>query len=164
MREHHYALTVAWTGNLGVGTADHRAYGREHRVSAQGKPDLPGSSDPAFRGDPARWNPEELLVASLAQCHMLWFLSLAASAGIVVTGYTDRPTGTMAEEPSGAGQFTEVTLNPDVTVRDLDPRDALGANLLTTIESLHERANEMCFIARSVNFAVRHLPTTRIER
>ncbi|TQF68554.1 OsmC family peroxiredoxin [Rhodococcus spelaei] len=161
MREHHYALTVAWTGNRGVGTVDHRAYGREHRISAPAKPDVYGSSDPAFRGDPARWNPEELLVASLAQCHMLWFLSLAASAGIVVTGYTDRPTGTMAEEPSGAGQFTEVTLNPDVTVRD---RDTLGADLLAKIESLHQSANEMCFIARSVNFAVRHRPTTRIER
>ncbi|CAM3121441.1 OsmC family protein [Prescottella defluvii] len=163
MREHHYTLTVAWTGNRGVGTADHRAYDREHRVSAPAKPDLPGSSDPAFRGDPARWNPEELLVASLAQCHMLWFLSLAASAGIVVIGYTDRPVGTMAEEPSGAGQFTEVTLNPDVTVRDRNSRDVLGADLLAQIESLHQKANEMCFIARSVNFAVRHRPTTRVE-
>ncbi|WP_305091528.1 OsmC family protein [Prescottella sp. R16] len=164
MPEHHYTLTVAWTGNRGVGTADHRAYGREHRVSAPAKPDLPGSSDPAFRGDPTRWNPEELLVASLAQCHMLWFLSLAASAGIVVTGYTDRPTGTMAEEPSGAGQFTEVTLNPEVTVCDRNPSGALDADLLATIESLHQKANEMCFIARSVNFAVRHRPTTQLER
>jgi organic hydroperoxide reductase OsmC/OhrA len=164
MREHHYALTVAWTGNRGVGTADHRAYGREHLVAAPAKPDLLGSSDPSFRGDPARWNPEELLVASVAQCHMLWFLSLAASAGIVITEYTDGPTGTMVEEPGGAGQFTEVTLNPDVTVRALDPRDTLAGDLLATIESLHEKANEMCFIARSVNFEVRHRPTTRIER
>jgi len=164
MREHRYSLTVDWTGNRGAGTADHRDYGREHLVSAPTKPDLLGSSDPAFRGDPARWNPEELLVASLAQCHMLWFLSLAASAGIVVTGYTDRPTGTMAEEAGGAGQFTEVTLNPDVTVRDRGSRDVPGADLASLIESLHHRANEMCFIARSVNFAVRHLPTTRIER
>ncbi|MFG1781461.1 OsmC family protein [Rhodococcus oryzae] len=148
MREHHYELTVTWTGNHGTGTNDLRAYGREHLVTADGKPDLSGSSDPAFLGDPTRWNPEELLVAALSQCHMLWFLNLAALAGVVVTDYLDRPTGTMTEERSGAGQFAEVVLRPEVTVA--------AADMLPKLPELHSAAHEKCFIARSVNFPVHH--------
>ncbi|MFC7450391.1 OsmC family protein [Rhodococcus daqingensis] len=154
MREHQYGLTVTWTGNRGVGTADARAYGRDHVVSDPGKPDLLGSSDPSFRGDPARWNPEELLVASLSQCHMLWFLGLAAAEGVVVTDYVDRPTGTMTEESSGTGQFTEVVLRPEVTVRSED--------MVPKAEALHAVAHEKCFIARSVNFPVHHRPTALV--
>jgi organic hydroperoxide reductase OsmC/OhrA len=157
VREHRYELTVTWTGNDGPGTVDWRSYGREHVVSAAGKPDLPGTADPSFRGDPARWNPEELLVASLSQCHMLWFLALAAAAGVVVTGYVDRPTGTMAEEPGGAGQFTEVTLRPEVTLSPASAQDTLAG-----LDALHEEANRACFIARSVNFPVRHHATAQI--
>lgn len=97
MRTHHYALALTWTGHRGSGTTGPAAYDRDHVISAPGKPDLPGSSDPAFRGDPARWNPEELLLASLSQCHMLWYLGLAAAAKVVVLEYHDRPSGTMAE-------------------------------------------------------------------
>ncbi|MFE3292695.1 OsmC family protein [Rhodococcus sp. NPDC059234] len=157
MREHRYEPTVTWTGNRGQGTVGPRSYGREHIVSATSKPDLPGSSDPAFLGDSTRWNPEELLVASLSQCHMLWFLGLAAAAGVVVTDYVDHPTGTMTEEPGGAGQFAEVTLRPEVTVSSTD-------DVLDKLEALHEEANRVCFIARSVNFPVRHHATARIDR
>jgi organic hydroperoxide reductase OsmC/OhrA len=146
-----YAVSVRWTGNRGSGTSGYRDYDRDHVVSAAGKPDLPGSSDPRFRGDPARWSPEDLLVASLAQCHMLWYLHLAAVAGIVVTGYVDEASGTMALEPGGAGQFTEVVLRPRVTVAA--PALGVGAG------PLHEEAAKLCFIARSVNFPVRHEPT-----
>ncbi|WP_027501882.1 OsmC family protein [Rhodococcus sp. UNC363MFTsu5.1] len=154
MREHHYELTVTWTGNHGAGTTDPRSYGREHLVTAEGKPDLTGSSDPAFRGDPTRWNPEELLVAALSQCHMLWFLNLAALAGVVVTDYLDRPTGTMTEERGGAGQFTEVVLRPEVTVA--------AADMLPKLAELHTASHEKCFIARSVNFPVQHRPTALV--
>jgi organic hydroperoxide reductase OsmC/OhrA len=112
----------------------------------------PGSSDPAFRGDPGRYNPEELLVAALSQCHLLWFLHLAATAGVVVTGYTDRPEGTMTEHADGAGEFTEVVLRPAVTVAEPGMVDAVAG--------LHERAHRMCFIARSVSFPVHHQPST----
>ncbi|SDD35062.1 Organic hydroperoxide reductase OsmC/OhrA [Rhodococcus tukisamuensis] len=159
VREHRYDLTVTWTGNSGKGTADPRAYGRGHVVSATGKPDLPGSSDPSFRGDPSRWNPEELLVASLSQCHMLWFLGLAASAGVVVTGYVDHPTGTMTEESGGAGQFAEVTLRPEVTV---SPSAGSATDVRDRLDALHQEAHQMCFIARSVNFPVRHQARVRI--
>ncbi|GAA3147769.1 OsmC family protein [Planomonospora alba] len=145
-REHRYRLTVTWTGNRGEGTAGYRNYGREHEITAPGKAPLAGSSDPAFRGDPARWNPEELLVASLSQCHMLWYLHLCSTAGVVVTGYVDEPEGTMAEEPGGAGRFSEVVLRPTVTVAS--PEMAAEA------ERLHHEVHAYCFIARSVNFPV----------
>lgn len=151
-RTHHYAVELTWTGNTGTGTSGYRDFSRDHELAAPGKPTLPGSSDPAFRGDPSRYNPEELLVGALAQCHMLWFLHLAASAGVVVTGYTDRPEGTMAEGADGGGEFTEVVLRPAVTVTEPGMVDAAAG--------LHERANELCFIARSVNFPVRHEPST----
>ncbi|MEV7010347.1 OsmC family protein [Streptosporangium sp. NPDC051022] len=149
-KTHLYEVTVTWTGDRGTGTSGYRAYERAHDVEADGKPPIPGSSDPAFRGDPARWNPEELLVASLSQCHMLWYLHLCATEGIVVTGYTDHPRGSMIEGPDGGGRFEEVVLRPRVTLARADQAD-----LATEV---HERAHRMCFIAASVNFPVRHEP------
>jgi organic hydroperoxide reductase OsmC/OhrA len=145
-REHRYTVTVEWTGNRGTGTSGYRDFGREHIVTAAGKPEIPGSSDPAFRGDPSRWNPEELLVVSLSQCHMLWYLHLAATAGIVVTEYRDAPSGIMVETPDGSGRFSSVVLKPQITV-------ARGADLAKA-EALHHTAHEKCFIANSVNFPV----------
>jgi len=149
-RDHRYQATITWTGNLGAGTAGYRSYSRDHEVSGAGKPVLPGSSDPAFRGDPERWNPEELLVATLSQCHMLWFLHLCAENGIVVRSYTDDAEGIMAEGDDGAGEFTAVTLRPRVAIAD--PAHANRAR------ELHEEAGRVCFIARSVNFPVRCEP------
>jgi organic hydroperoxide reductase OsmC/OhrA len=153
-RTHDYTAEVRWTGNRGTGTSSYRDYDRAHDVSTPGKPTIAGSSDPAFRGDPARWNPEELLVASLAQCHMLWFLHLAAVSKVVVTGYVDRPQGTMLESDDGAGQFTRVVLKPEVTVADAAMRERTGP--------LHDQAHAKCYIARSVNFPVLHEPTVRV--
>lgn len=152
-RRHSYTLEVAWTGNVGTGTSGYRAFSRDHEVRGDGKPVLLGSSDPAFRGDPGRYNPEELLVAALAQCHLLWFLHLAATEGVVVTDYTDRPVGVMAANADGSGQFTEVVLRPTVTVAE--------AGLVERADALHEKAHAMCFIARSVNFPVRCEPAAR---
>jgi organic hydroperoxide reductase OsmC/OhrA len=145
-KQHHYKVQVVWTGNEGDGTASFRSYRRDHDLRAPGKPPIPGSSDPGFRGDPARWNPEELLVASLSACHKLWYLGLCAQAGIVVTAYEDEAEGSMVEEAGGAGQFTEVTLRPRVTI-------ATPAGI-EAARNLHAKAHEMCFIARSVNFPV----------
>jgi organic hydroperoxide reductase OsmC/OhrA len=147
-RLHRYRVQVSWTGNLGTGTSGYRDYARDHEVVAAGKPVLPGSSDPSFRGDPARYNPEELLVAALSQCHMLWLLHLAAAEGVVVTGYVDHPEGVMAEQPDGGGAFREVVLRPEVTVA--------APHMVGLVERLHTRAHALCFIARSVNFPVRH--------
>jgi organic hydroperoxide reductase OsmC/OhrA len=154
-REHRYAVTLKWTGNRGQGTASYRAYGRDHRLVVPGKPPLEGSSDPAFRGDPTRWNPEELLVASLAACHQLWYLHLCAAAGITVTTYTDEALGVMEETADGAGQFRRVLLQPRITLAPgADPAQAAA---------LHDAAHAMCFIARSVNFPVAHEPEILVE-
>jgi organic hydroperoxide reductase OsmC/OhrA len=147
-KEHRYLLDMKWTGNLGRGTADYRAYSRNHEVGGAGKTAwIAGSSDASFRGDPSRYNPEELLVAALSTCHMLWFLHLCSDAGIVVTEYSDKPAGTMVEHEDGAGEFTEVVLRPNVVIAD--------SSREVELEAIHHRSHELCFIARSVNFPVR---------
>ncbi|HEY2670904.1 MAG TPA: OsmC family protein [Rugosimonospora sp.] len=153
-RTHSYELTVTWTGNRGTGTSGYRAYGRGNEVTAPGLPMLPGSSDPTFRGERDRWNPEQLLVAALAQCHLLSYLHACVNAGVVVVGYTDTPLGKMVETPDGGGHFTEVVLRPQVTVATADMADRAAG--------LHEIAHELCFIANSVNFPVLHRPVTLI--
>jgi organic hydroperoxide reductase OsmC/OhrA len=146
MKEHNYSIQVRWTGNRGTGTSGYRDYDRAHEIMTEDKPVIPGSSDPKFRGDRTRYNPEELLVAALSSCHMLWYLHLCAEAGIVVTDYADRAGGIMVEGADGGGRFSEVTLRPRVTIRSGDPSLA---------QQLHEKAHQLCFIANSVNFPVR---------
>jgi organic hydroperoxide reductase OsmC/OhrA len=149
-RDHTYTVTVTWTGNTGSGTSAYRAYGRAHEIGAQGKPSIPGSSDPAFRGDPARYNPEEMLVGSLSSCHMLWYLHLASEAGIAVQAYQDIAEGVMIEDAGGGGRFQEVVLQPEITVPP-------GTDLVQA-DTLHKLAHARCFIANSVNFPVRCEP------
>lgn len=154
MTTHAYEIEMTWTGNTGTGTSSRRAYSRNHVVAAAGPALLLGSSDPAFRGDATRWNPEQLYLASIAQCHMLWYLDLAARAGVVVTAYEDRPTGIMIEDASG-GQFESVTLHPTVTITAAsDPAAAA---------ELHDRVGEFCFIARSINTPIHHEVVVHIE-
>ncbi|MGA7540200.1 MAG: OsmC family protein [Steroidobacteraceae bacterium] len=144
--QHQYAVSIAWTGNEGTGTQSYAGYRRDHEITAAGKPPIPGSSDPTFRGDRARYNPEELLVASLSGCHMLWYLHLCAISGIVVLEYQDEASGLLQEESDGGGAFVRVVLKPRVTLaKGSDPERALA---------LHEKAHHLCFIARSVAFPV----------
>ena len=150
--DHHYALTVEWTGNRGTGTSGYREFGRDHLIRAEGNPPIEGSSDRAFFGDADRWNPEELLVAALAQCHMLSYLYVAQQNGVIVTAYTDSATGTMTSEPDGSGHFTSVTLHPEVTITD--------AAQIELAQGLHGEAARLCFIAASVNFPIGHEPVT----
>ncbi|MFC5338753.1 OsmC family protein [Leucobacter denitrificans] len=151
--EHEYRVEVEWVGNRGTGTSGYREYGRELLIRAEGKAELEGSADPTFHGDRDRWNPEELLVTALAQCHMLSYLHMAVKAGVVVTAYRDEATGTMKQEGLG-GAFTEVTLHPVVTVQDASMVDAAMA--------AHAEAYKVCFIARSVNFPVHHEPVIEV--
>jgi organic hydroperoxide reductase OsmC/OhrA len=147
MATHRFAITNRWTGNLGSGTSGYTAYSRNHEVSGAGKVAvIPGCSDPAFRGDGTRYNPEELLVASLSTCHMLWLLHLCADAGIAITEYVDDASGEMAIHGDGGGEFVGVTLRPRMTITD--------AGRVGEAMELHHRAHELCFIARSVKFAV----------
>jgi organic hydroperoxide reductase OsmC/OhrA len=151
VKRHYYTTNVAWTGNTGTGTSTHHSYRRDHEITAPGKAvSIPGSSDPHFRGDHSRYNPEELLVASLSTCHMLWMLHLCAVAGIVVTGYSDVAEGTMNENADGSGEFESVTLHPNITITD--------ATRIDESIALNHRVHEFCFIARSVKFPVSHEP------
>lgn len=154
MKAHHYKVNITWTGNRGKGTASYTSYERAHIITAGNKPVIPGSSDPAFRGDTSRYNPEELLVASLSSCHMLWFLHLCSVAGVQVVEYVDDATGVMEETADGGGRFTEVTLFPIITVAN--------EGMVAVADALHEKANALCFIANSCNFPVHHKPIYKI--
>lgn len=149
---HRYAVELEWTGNRGTGTSAYKAYGRDHVVTAEGKHHIEGSSDRVFFGDRDRWNPEEMLLSALSQCHMLSYLHVATNHGVVVVGYTDAATGVMEETGGGGGHFTSVTLRPRVTV--LEP------GMVELAARLHHEASEKCFIAASVNFPVGHEPET----
>ncbi len=154
MKTHQYKTNLTWTGNLGTGTSAYRDYSRNHEINAGNKSLIPASSDPAFRGDATRYNPEELLVMSISSCHMLWYLHLCSEAGIVVVDYTDAATGTMTETANGSGRFTEVTLHPLVIVSD--------AAMVDKANELHHKANELCFIANSCNFPILHQPLCEV--
>ncbi len=149
-KTHTYTCALTWTGNTGQGTAGYKAYSRDHVFSGPNKLELPGSADPAFRGDGSRYNPEELLVAAIASCHMLWYLHMCADAGVIVTAYQDASVGTMVEDAAKGGYFTKVTLRPRVTI-------AVGSSA-DKARSLHEPAHAKCFIANSVNFPVTYEP------
>jgi organic hydroperoxide reductase OsmC/OhrA len=152
-KQHHYHATITWTGNKGQGTRDYRSYDRDHTVTLAHKAPILASADPAFRGDPAKVNPEELLLSALSGCHLLWYLHLCADHGIVVVDYQDTASGTMVEQEPG-GRFTEVTLRPRVTIMDPAQVDQALA--------LHQEANKRCFIANSCNFPVHHQPSCRV--
>ncbi|WP_341224438.1 OsmC family protein [uncultured Arcticibacterium sp.] len=147
-KEHHYTLEITWTGNTGSGTKDYKSYERSHEVKVKNKANLACSSDPAFRGDQSKHNPEDLLLASVSSCHMLWYLHLCTVNKINVLAYTDEPKGTMLENPDGSGQFTEITLQPSITLEN--------QSMKAKADTLHAKANEMCFIAKSLNFKVHH--------
>jgi len=141
---------MVWTGNRGEGTKDYTCYSRDHILQAKGKAEIAGSADPSFRGSPARYNPEELLVSSLSSCHMLWFLHLCAVNKVIVTDYRDEAKGIMIERVDGSGAFKEVELHPVVTLADAD--------MIAKAGPLHEQAHKMCFVANSMNFPVKRVP------
>lgn len=148
--EHVFQLTVKWTGNKGQGTMNYNSFDRSHLIYSNDKPDILGSSAPEFRGDPKRWNPEELLVSSLSTCHMLWYLHLCANHKITVMEYSDHPVGIMTVESSGKGYFQKATLNPIIVITD--------PARIEEAEKLHQDAHEKCFIANSVNFSIEIIP------
>jgi organic hydroperoxide reductase OsmC/OhrA len=148
MKEHVYHTNLQWTGNTGKGTASYRGYERSHQITVEGKPSISCSSDPSFRGDKSKYNPEELFLASLSSCHMLWFLHVCAEAGVVVLEYTDSAKGIMQETEDGNGKFKEVILRPQVSVQE--------KWMMEKVDALHDKAHHFCFIANSCNFPVRH--------
>lgn len=154
-KSHNYKATITWTGNKGSGTDNYRNYERSHTISIQNKVDLLASSDVAFRGDRTKHNPEDLLLSSISSCHMLWYLHLCSDNGIIVHEYVDNPEGLMVETENGGGHFSQVTLHPTVTIEN--------ENMKKLAIELHHKANELCFIANSLNFKVQHDATIIIK-
>lgn len=154
MKEHTYHTNLRWTGNTGKGTETYRGYERSHLISVEGKQTIEASSDPSFRGDKSKYNPEEMFVASLSSCHMLWFLHLCSEASVIVLEYTDAAIGKMTESDDGNGKFSEVILNPVVKVKE--------EWMIEKTDSLHEKANAFCYIANSCNFPVRHTGSSHV--
>lgn len=150
MKQHTYKVEVNWTGNDGKGTRSYKDYRRDHIIVSEGKPQIVGSSDPSFRGDSARYNPEELLVASLSACHMLWYLHLCAVNQVTVVDYRDAASGVMEEREDGSGAFVRVLLKPMVKISASDDQEKALA--------LHSEAHRYCFIANSVRFPVEICP------
>ena len=149
IKQHQYSIKVEWTGNKGSGTFDYRSYSRNHTISHEGKSEpILASSDPNFRGEQEKYNPEELFVSSLSGCHMLWYLHLCAINDVIVLEYIDHPMGTMEEDVDGSGRFTEVVLRPVVVVSKKE--------MIPKANELHAKANKMCFIANSCNFEIKH--------
>lgn len=151
--QHRYHLAIKWTGNKGPGTKNYTSYDRSHTIQAGDKPIIIGSSDPSFRGDGKKYNPEELFIASFSTCHMLWYLHLCAESGIIVLDYTDNATGTL-QASAISGHFTEITLNPHVVVSSL--------SMIDKANELHYMANRLCFLANSCNFPIFHNPTCEV--
>lgn len=150
-QKYSYHVNMVWTGNLGNGTSGYQVYDRSYVVSSPGKPEIKGTSDPAFRGDPNCWNPEEMLLASLSACHMLWYLHLCSVSKVKVLSYKDDPKGEMVVGSSGSGHFEAVRLYPEIEITEESSLDIAS--------TLHEEAHKKCFISNSVNFPISIFPT-----
>ena len=148
--EHKYQVRTTWTGNTGQGTATYTSYSRAHEISMPGKAAILGTTEVQRFHDAARYTPEELLVAALSACHMMWLLHLCADAKITVLSYVDEALGQMATHGQ-TGQFSEVTLRPVMKISD--------AARIQDAVALHEEAHKLCNIARSVNFPVHCTPS-----
>ena len=144
-RLHRYETQCSWEGSTGVG---YEAYDRGHTARAlPAVATLALSSDPAFRGDPARTNPEQLLVVAASSCQLLSFLAAAARARLDVVGYTDEAEGVMPEDDPPT-RITAITLRPHVTVRAAEEADPV--KLDARIRHLLEVGHRECYIANSV--------------
>ena len=150
MKNHQYKTKVIWTGNTGESTKNYRSYQRNYTISVDGKAEISGSSDPAFLGNPELHNPEDFLLASVSSCHLLWYLHLCSVNKILVLEYEDLAEGTMIESENGSGKFSEIILKPNIVVAEKE--------MIEKAVELHEKANEYCFIANSLNFEVKHQP------
>jgi organic hydroperoxide reductase OsmC/OhrA len=147
---HNYKLATKWTGNQGTGTSNYKDFVRSYNIQIENKADILGSSDPEFRGDKTKHNPEELLLASVSSCHMLWYLHFCAENKIIVTDYVDNATAILEETEDGNGKFSSITLNPSITITE--------KSMVELATELHKKANEFCFVANSLNLKVDHKP------
>ncbi|MES2973656.1 MAG: OsmC family protein [Pseudomonadota bacterium] len=145
-----HTVTVQWERR--TLTPGRHGYSRAHTLVFDGGAVVPGSSSPSVvrlpYSDPAGVDPEEMFVASLSSCHMLWFLDLAARDGLVVESYLDTAEGEMKTREDGRLWVARVTLQPEVVLAASTPAAA------GQLERLHHRAHEECFLANSVKTEV----------
>ena len=153
-KEHNYKLAVKWTGNQGTGTSNYKKFERSYHIQIENKADIAGSSDPEFRGDRTKHNPEELLLAAVSSCHMLWYLHFCSENKIIVTDYIDNARAVMEETVSGNGKFTSITLCPTISLTE--------NTMIEKATELHGKANEFCFVANSLNLKVSHEPVFKV--
>ncbi len=155
-KTHTYNSNVTWSGAGDTGTKNYKSYKRSYDINIGNKPIIAGSADPAFLGDPACHNPEDLLMASVSSCHMLWYLHLCSVRDVTVKAYSDQAEGTMTEEADGSGKFIAITLKPHVVIS--------AQSDLAAAKAAHDEANKKCFIANSLNFNVGHEATFELEQ
>ena len=149
-----YALELIWTEAGSEASDRPQRYDRNHQIHIAGKPVLEASADRLFHGDATRHNPEDLLLAALASCHMLSYLYLAAREGLRIRDYRDQASGRLRVDGE-SGRFVEVCLRPMLRLAPgSDPEQA---------DALHHEAQKLCFIAHSVNFPVRIEAQTTID-
>ncbi len=148
---HEFNTQIEWTGNTGLGTETYESYERDYTLSSEGKEQILCSSAAGFRGDTNKYNPEDLFIASLSSCHMLWYLHLCADNGIKVLSYIDATEAKLAVFLNGKGFFQSITLSPKVVVENPEH--------IQKAIALHQKANKMCFLANSLHFPIKHNPT-----
>ncbi len=147
---YNYESKIIWTGNRGEGTKEYDSYDRTWDINIPNKKTINCSNDPILGGDSKKMNPEDLLISSLAACHMLWYLHFASDENIVVIDYIDNPLGTGEVKANGAGRFLKITLRPEITLKK-------GSDVKKAFE-IHSKIHDVCFISRSLNFPVDYKP------
>ena len=143
---HNYRAAIIWSGNQGSGTSNYKDFERSYHIQIENKATILGSSDPAFRGDRTKHNPEELLLAAVSSCHMLWYLHFCSENKIIVTDYIDNATAILEETERGNGKFIAIALHPTITITE--------KSMIEKATELHAKANEYCFVANSLNLIV----------
>ena len=144
--KHLFKAEAKWTSKQEDSTK--RFYIKSHTILIDGKLVLHVSAAKAFKGDPELYNPEDLLLSSLVSCHMMSYLYVCSQNGIEVLEYSDNAEATLETYADGSGRFVTVTLNPKATIANPDK--------IQMALDLHQKANQLCFIANSCNFPILH--------
>ena len=153
--KHLFKASINWTSSQNQQQSEKKFYSKSHKIKLEGKPILIVSAAKAFKGNPELYNPEDLLLSSLVSCHMMSYLYVCSQNGIEVLEYSDNAEATLEVSPDGSGRFVEVTLNPKITISN--------SNQIQQALDLHQKANQLCFIANSCNFPVLHNASCEIK-
>lgn len=146
--KHLFKAELNWTSERSTKQSDAKFYSKSHKIVLEGKPVLDISAAKAFKGDPKLYNPEDLLLSSFVSCHMMSYLYVCSQNAIEVLEYQDQAEAILEVDSNGSGRIVEVLLRPKVIISKPE--------LIDLALSLHQKANQLCFIANSCNFPVIH--------